>query len=281
MSSGATLPPEYRLGVPGLASVEIPDLLTDAWRETVRRAWTRAKEITDQRYGAWELRKFEYQHFYSAWVGLAFRFRDCASHDRTFTASFQQTHGEATEEALYEEDAALFGFFLKGLSVLDCLAYGLYALGALIRMPTNVPSTPPSAAFPLLDPKSAKLFRSITLESTQEAFVREFMGQSITDHLTEIRRDPHYSKWKEIRNVLAHRAASAGRALDYSRSLVAQSAIPPDVTQWGGDIPLSVETTSARYAWLRETINASLQAVAAFAAAELPYQEDELPSPLV
>lgn len=274
-------PSSHHLGVPDLVRVEVPDLHTDAWREPIRRAWTRAKEITDQRQAYWDLRKFEYQHFYSAWVGLAFRFRDCAAHDRIFTASFQQSHGEATEEALYEEDAALFGFFLKGISVLDCLAYSLYALGALVRTPTDVPSVPPPAAFPLLDPQAAKKLRDITFERTQETFGREFAGQPITDQLTRIRQDPSYSEWKKIRNVLAHRAASAGRTLDYSRSLVSRTGLPPDVTQWGGDIPLGVETTSARYAWLRETISTSLQAVAAFAAAELPYREDELPSPLL
>lgn len=286
MASDATASREHQLGVPDLVHLEVPDLRADAWREPVRRAWIRAKAITDQRLAAWPLRKFEYQQFYSAWVGLAFRFRECANHDAAFTASFQQSHGEATGEALYREDAALFDFFLKGLSVLDCLAYGLYALGALIRTPTDVPSIPPHPAFPLLDPQGAKKLRSITFDRTLDTFAREFPGLAITKQLAYIHADPTYDAWKDMRNVLAHRAASAGRSLDYSQALVAQSAssplaAAPDVTQWGGGIPLSSATTSARYLWLRETINTSLQAAAAFAGAELPYREDELPAELL
>jgi len=280
MTVDTTPLPNHRLGVPGLVNLEVPDLLTDMWRDTVRRALTRANEIAEQRQVARDQRKFEYQHFYSAWVGLAFRFRDCAIYDRTFTASFERSHGDANEETLYEEDAALFGFFVKGLSALDCFTYGLYALGALIRTPTTVPSVRPITAFPLLVPVAGKL-QSITFERTQQTFAGEFAGQPITNHLTRLWADPDYKNWKYIRNVLAHRAASAGRSLDYSRSLGAQTMTPLSVTQWGGDIPLSVETTSSRYIWLRETVNAGLQAAAAFAAAELPYQEDELPQPLL
>jgi len=65
------------------------------WREVVRRAFVRSVEITNQRIHVLEinadwprLHRFENDHFYSAWVAVAFRFKACADHHRVFTAAF-------------------------------------------------------------------------------------------------------------------------------------------------------------------------------------------------
>src|SRR6266851_6314269 len=104
-----------------LFNLEIPGFAGRPWLEVVRRAVTRAGDITDQRMqipeinADWQrLHRFEYTHFYNAWVGVASRFRACSVHSESFTAIFRQTRGRAQDEQAYQEDDALFGFFVNG-----------------------------------------------------------------------------------------------------------------------------------------------------------------------
>jgi hypothetical protein len=222
--------------------------------------------------------RFEYQHFYSAWVAVAFRLRACATHSQDYTTHFQRTRGTSQDEDLFLEDDALFGFFVKGLSALESFAYSLYALGALICTPTQTPSVPPPAQFPLLHPKQPRLLRDITHAATVRAFERAFSGLPLTSLLSHLLSDEAYRQWGEIRNVLAHRAATAGRSIQYrGPMLFAPGERPLAVTQWAGHLPLDEATTSTRYDWLKDVINQGVEATAAFAAEQLAYTEDQLP----
>ena len=273
--------------------VDVPDLDTLAWKQIVRLAWVRSREIVDQRLQQsnaqgnaqgieiWKVRDFEYRHFYSGWVGLAFRFRACAAHDQTYIMSFDQYGGDVMDMAMYQEDEALFGFFLKGLAALECFCYGLYALGTLVRTPTQAPSIPPQPLFPHLDPHDPKEPQAITPRVTLQAFQQHFAGYALTTQLARMLADPAYREWSNIRNVVAHRAATAGRSLRYSNpsALVGgDDARPSAVTMWAGDIDLTADTTASRYRWLRETLNTGIEATLAFTKHELPYPEAQLPS---
>ena len=86
-----------------------------------------------------------------------------------------------------------------------------------------------------------------------------------------------YKEWNQIRNVLAHRAATAGRTIQYQGPLFFQSGEPPlFVGQWVSDLPLDAATTTSRYDWLTETINSGLEETSAFAVQQLAYTEDQL-----
>ncbi len=271
-----------------ILDLEIPDLAVTAWIEVVRHAVTRAGEIADQRLHVseinadWQrLHRFEYNHFYNAWVGVASRFRACGAHSENFTAIFQGTRGRAQNEHAYQEDDALFSFFVKGLSTLESFYYGLYALGALITTPTQGPSVPPSGQFPLLTHwvnHAQRLGpRWITPESTRRAYTQVFPELPVTELLNRIPEDRMYQEWLDIRNVLAHRVASIGRTIQEQGPFGFSSNEPPlSVTPWGMDLLLDETTTASRYTWLRETINAALEETAAFAAQQLPYTEDQL-----
>src|SRR5438105_2585064 len=94
-----------------ILDLQVPNLAAAAWREVVRRALKRASEITDQRLNVTEinsdwqrLHRFEYDHFYSAWVGVAFRLRACALHYHDFMEVLGQTRGTAQNLDLYQED---------------------------------------------------------------------------------------------------------------------------------------------------------------------------------
>jgi hypothetical protein len=198
--------------------LEVPNLAAPAWREVVRRALARASEITDQRLNFpqinadWQrLHRFEYDHFYSAWVGVAFRFRACALHYHDFIEVFRRTSGTAQNLDLYQEDDALFGFFVKGLSALESFYYGLYALGALIMTPTQAPSVPPPYQFLWLDPGESKKLKRIVPEGVRDTFKTTFPELPLTEYLEHLIDDPHYQAWRDMRNILAHRAATAGQ----------------------------------------------------------------------
>jgi hypothetical protein len=198
--------------------LEVPNLAAPAWREVVRRALARASEITDQRLNFpqinadWQrLHRFEYDHFYSAWVGVAFRFRACALHYHDFIEVFRRTSGTAQNLDLYQEDDALFGFFVKGLSALESFYYGLYALGALIMTPTQAPSVPPPDQFLWLDPGESKKLKRIVPEGVRDTFKTTFPELPLTEYLEHLIDDPHYQAWRDMRNILAHRAATAGQ----------------------------------------------------------------------
>jgi hypothetical protein len=181
-------------------------------------------------------------------------------------------------KAMYQEDDALFGFFVKGLSALESFYYGLYALGALIVTPTESPSIPPSAQFPLLTHLAHGRVgpRFITPETAQRAYIQAFPELAITELLSRIRADEMYREWSEIRNVVAHRVTTAGRTIEWGSLDFSRNVLPLAVQPWGMDLQLDAMTTTTRYPWLRDTINAALEETAAFLAQQLPYTEDQL-----
>jgi hypothetical protein len=271
--------------------IEIPDLAVTSWKEVVHRAWERSQEIdtqrlnynkiTDQYHDDWHLlHRYEFDQFYNAWVGVAFRFRACGIHNQSFTESFERTTGAPQGKDLYQEDDALFDFFVKSLSALETFYYSLYALGALIYTPINTPSVPPPAQFPLLDPTYPKNLGKIKLVTTFDTFSKEFSNLPLTELLGQIREDQTFKELSLIRNALAHRLSSARRTLQYGGSLWFEQSESPLSVKWAGDLPLDNTTTASRYSWLRETLNRALEETAAFTVKQLPFVEKHL-RPLV
>jgi hypothetical protein len=267
-----------------ILDIEVPNLATAAWKEVVRRALARASEITDQRMNVpeinadWQrLHRYEYGHFYSAWVGVAFRFRACTLHYHDFMEIFQRTGGTSQNLDLYQEDDTLFGFFVKGLSALESFYYGLYALGALIITPTKTPSVPPPDQYPWLDPSESKKLKKIVPEGVRDTFKKNFPELPLTVYLERLIDDPHYKDWRDMRNILAHRAATAGRTIQYRGPSLFQTDEPPlSITVWASDLPLDAAIQASQYDWLRETINNGLEVASAFTGQQLAYTEDQL-----
>jgi len=272
-----------------LLDVEVPDLNVTAWKEVLQHAWARSSEIdtqrlnfheiTDQYHDDWmKLHRFEYNHFYSAWVAIAFRLHASNDHNNAYTEVFKRTGGVAYDRDLYQEDDALFDFFVKGFSVLESFYYSVYALGALIFTPTQELSVPPPPQFPLLHPTEQKKLREITPLRTYTAFNQLFPGLPLTDLLGYILDDVVYKEWKDIRNLLAHRVATAGRTIEYSGSFPFQEERTPlSITPWASDLSLNTTTTAYRYDWLKKTINCGIEEIATFTKQQLPYTEDQLP----
>jgi len=242
-------------------AIEIPDLAVVPLRNSILKMQSFSSILAQQRLAPelWEWRRFEYQHFYSAWVGIAFRFRACAEHSQAFSVLFERSRGDTNGLELYQEDEAIYGFFVKGLSALECFYYGLYALGALICTPTDRLSVLPHPEFPLLTPFDDKRLKLIVPKVTKEVIARCFPNSSLSVMIDLILKSAEYSSWSDIRNILAHRIGTVGRSMQmdlHNR--------PFAVRSWAGNILFTADLTSSYYAWLCQTLNAGLVAVDAF-----------------
>jgi hypothetical protein len=139
----------------------------------------------------------------------------------------------------------------------------MYALGALIIASKNPTSLPPISGFLLLDPNPPDKLRKITPNNTVEAYEKRFPNSPLTDLLRRVVDErviagKEYRKLEEIRNILSHRIAAAGRVLGYS-SLLGSGEPPDSVRPWATELlALGSDTTATPFKWLQETLNACL-----------------------
>ena len=139
-----------------------------------------------------------YDHYAGAWNAVAYRFRGAIDSGESFVASME-AHG-STPEPLerYVQERALFEFFSCGFSVFDAAFYTLYTFGAFLE----------PEQFKLSSPREQQL---VTPTRMKEAFERAFPTDPILQIFTDIFSDPGYQRWREIRNILTHRAAPGRR----------------------------------------------------------------------
>jgi hypothetical protein len=130
-----------------------------------------------------------YKHYAGGWNAVAYRFASCAEYDAEFTKSIQ-TSTVPTER--YVQERSLFGFFMSAIAVLDSGAYALYAVANMIA----------AARFPLSD------LQRISLQFVATAFTQQFASDKITSVLKQICDQDQMKQLRQIRNILAHRAAT-------------------------------------------------------------------------
>jgi len=189
---------------------------------------------------------FEYG---GAWNAVVYRFVSCARSAETFANSFR-TAGPAPEppERFIQEDA-LFGFFVNGLSVIESFFYGLYCIGSMID----------TTSFPV---RTEDDLRNIKVHITVKKYIKRFGTCPLTDAFGRIRyRDSSgkYGKWKDIRNILSHRA-HPGRALYLNIG-----GGPQVKDSWRGlKIPLNDQLTTTRRQWLASTLTELMNEAAIF-----------------
>lgn len=217
---------------------------------------SRVGPLIDAQPLAWPL-------YAGAWNAVSYRFRACADHDEAFTASVERAGGSPPLSERYVQERELFNFFVNGLATMESFCFGLFAIGSMVALPD----------FPIATPKDEQ---RITPESTAKAYASAFPGEKITDALMKLIRDQSFIKWKEVRNVLAHRSApqrAHSRTIAVSipsgdASTPVNTPIDPPPT-WLNGISIDVNTTSARRAWLAGVIHEILEAAATFVAARL------------
>jgi hypothetical protein len=146
----------------------------------------------------------ERSEFFAAWTAVAYRYKACADHDANYSESIRGTGNTPGFPDQYIQDQELFNFFVTGLSTIESLYYGCYALGYMLA--------PRSFPFSTERDKSG-----VRPDSTSRAFRRASSGQ-IAIILQSILDSPEYKEWKNVRNILTHRT-SPGRLISLGGSV--------------------------------------------------------------
>lgn len=140
----------------------------------------------------------QYDHYGGAWNAVAYRFLGAADSGDAFIASVK-AHGTTPQPPeRYLQERALFEFFSAGFSVFEASFYGLYAFGAFLA----------PLEFKLATPRDQQ---RVTPSRVKEAYERAFQGDPIISVFDALFSDPGYQWWRELRNILTHRAAPGRR----------------------------------------------------------------------
>ena len=125
--------------------------------------------------------------------GVAYRWRT-ASECHIDYLDLVSEYGEGPPtEVRYLQEKALFGFFTSGLAAIECFSFALHALGAHVS----------SGRFPIDD----KSLRQVTPTSVSKKYRSQWPNSALSESLSNLVEDSQFELWKDIRNVLSHRAA--------------------------------------------------------------------------
>jgi hypothetical protein len=197
-------------------------------------------------------------HYGGAWNAVAYRFVACARSDEKFTGSVWLTGTARGHAERFDQEDALFNFFVQGLAAIESFFYGLYWLGSMTD----------TATFPIL---SGNGLRDIKLEETIRKYIQKLGDGPLVSSFGRLRsRDASgnwkntdvYEEWKVVRNILAHRAA-------YGRVVNASSVGPVDDVWKVENIPLNDRLTGTRRRWLASTLGELMQGAHDFASSNL------------
>lgn len=190
------------------------------------------------------------------WNAVAIRFKTMADADDVFTKSFSQSTAPPSDER-YNQEAALFSFFVAGYAVIESFAYSLYVVGAMLRQ----------RDFPMNTPQSLK---TITPQVTRDKFAAHFPGTDIELQFSSLLADETFRNWGLIRNVLAHRSAPPrhykNNVTATPTGLVVGSATQSEST-WqivSGGLTLNNRTTRDKRMWLATRLSSCVRGVEAF-----------------
>ncbi len=187
-----------------------------------------------------------YKQFVGAWNALPYRFLAVTEYEAAVTTSLTEAGGSPSPPERYRQERDLFGFFSNGFSVFEATFYGLFSLGALLS----------AADFQI---GTAKDQQRISPSSTASAIGKAFAGDPIHGAVDSILSDPAYLEWREVRNVLTHRAAP-GRIFFVG---IGGDETLPDEWKIRG-IPLDADMAHKRRSELSRLLNALLQAMDQF-----------------
>jgi hypothetical protein len=170
-----------------------------------------------------------------AWQGLSYRFRSCAEHDEAFTDSVSRFGDTPDWPERYKQERDLFGFFVNGLSAIECACYGLFAVGSWLN-PGQFPFTTDADK------------RRVCPERTLEQFAIAFPDANLTRALRQITGSREYQNWKKGRNILSHRSQPG-------RIIFGSTVGPTRSAEWVlQNIPMDNTATATRRRWLADSL---------------------------
>jgi hypothetical protein len=176
--------------------------------------------------------------------GTLYRFLAAAEASDAFGSSITTSGTPQTRERLAQEKA-LFTFFACALSSLECVAYGVCAIGAFLQ----------PAAFPV----QAKPHK-MTFRFAAQTFASQFPSDQLGPVLRTADRSSELKALRATRNLLAHRSAP-GRTvpLELATTVSGTGTSSRGPARWLGDT-LSAQTTDQPRVWLARTLDEILEA---------------------
>ncbi len=190
-----------------------------------------------------------------AWMGLAYRFRSCAEHDETFRCYLSEYRYTIFEPGRYLQERELTGFFVDGLSAIECLSFSLYSMAAM------------------LNPREFREDPRVTPTSTAQLFQRLYPDDPVTVALCRLvdrEQTPEFAEWSRIRNILAHRVAPTRNLIHPLWAIYEAELGEPAESIATKGIPMGQDLTAARLRWLGEAISAIVSPASEFAKHRFP-----------
>ncbi len=188
------------------------------------------------------------REFNGAWNAVAYRFLAAAELDISLSRSIKKFGATSEVAERYRQERDLFAFFGNACSVMDSLAYALYALNA-DRHPAEFPLTTRD------DRQNVGFFPTKDLYSTY------FPDQPITQGLVSVASSPEFEEMRRLRTVLVSRASDSRgiqQGAEVNGSLVADGRHLDDGTE------LKPELTARSRAWVSETLRTLVPAALEF-----------------
>lgn len=139
-----------------------------------------------------------YSQYTGAWNALAYRFQGVIEAGARFQRSLKDYGSHPSPQQRYQQEEALFSFFSNGFSAFEAAFYAFFAVGSFIE----------PMAFPLVTLKDQQRVSPLLTAAT---FKRAFPDNALLVAFAKLFAEPSYQRWRNMRNVLTHRAAPGRR----------------------------------------------------------------------
>jgi hypothetical protein len=221
---------------------DVPDDYPLALLETVHA------RLSDGGCAVYAVKQDVWQEWAGGCNGTLYRFLQAAEASDAWAEAIRIDR-PGLDERLRQE-FMLFSFFASALSSLECLAYGLCAVGQFLRPSVFHVTTRP---------------HTITFGLAATKFSSEFPNDRLGPVLATVDQSREMNDLRGTRNILSHRSAP-GRT--YSETLTVGSDSASGATTWLA-AALGSSTTGRPRAWVAGTLQEILQAADEFTTSHL------------
>jgi len=193
------------------------------------------------------------------WNGLSYRYRAAAEYDYEFTSSVKKFGNSPPPEERYNQEKALFGFFVNAVSVIGCFFFSTYFMASILK----------SEEFPFSKSEELKLYpKDVALY-----FTKHFPKDNLTNKMNECLNADTYKQMNKMRIVLFHRGMLPRKFYaGGERNGMATMPINPRASsnQWQFDFSVDEQTTTSLRQWLCSVIKDLLDSTFNFCTRKLP-----------
>jgi hypothetical protein len=205
--------------------LEAPDDFPFQGYEKIHAAMVIQKDVSPKKWS----------EFAGAWNSVAYKFIALAQNDENYTVSIKRGGGGASSyEERYNQEYALFNFFVVGDALLESLFYSLYVI-ASTKNPKEFPMT-------------SEQIQNVSPTMLRDKLKKYYKNEPITEYLGEIVASTEYQNLNKIRNTLIHRTMPS-RTINLSTD----RKIPD--TWMIDNIPTDDQLTASRRIWYSKVVS--------------------------